>query len=211
MAITEGTLLEISLNMEFGGAVAMNVWAYEVTGTFTGISAAAVGQAWWNDVKTVYRAMVRPATWFLFKSVTVREMNNASGELAEWNIPSNEQQGTRSGQDASDWLPQFNAGAFRLAVGSRLTRPGQKRIPGLLEVDQSAGGLSAGYVTLIDALATHMVGSMTLGAPAVGMDLLVSVFKKDATGAVIAHQPVIGYVLNSNVSSQVSRKFGVGS
>ena len=164
MAITEGTLLEITLAMRFDESLFMNVYGYEVTGTFTGIPAVNVAEGWWDAVKAEYRAMVRPSSGFNFRSVIVREMNNAAGELAEWNIPSGQQQGTRSGVSDSEFLPAFNAGGIRLTVGSRLTRPGQKRIPGLLEVDSENGRLSAAYTTLLDTLASRVDGALTLTA-----------------------------------------------
>jgi len=210
MAITEGTLLEVTLNMRFAESLFMNVYGYEVTGTFTGIPAVNVAEGWWGQVKTVYRAMVRSTSAFTFRSVVVREMNNPTGELAEWNIPTGEQLGTRTGVDSSEFLPVFNAAGFRLTVGSRLTRPGQKRIPGLLEVDSDTGLLSAAYTTLLDALASKVDGALTLTAPALGMDLSPQVFSKDATGAVIANQVITGHVLNPYITSQVSRKPGRG-
>jgi len=210
MAITEGTLLEITLGMRFQESVLMNVYAYEVTGTFTGIAAVNVAEAWWNSVKNVYRNCIRASEAIGFRTVMLRELNNPAGEFAEWNIPTGEQQGTRSGVSSSEFLPQFNAGGFRLTVGTRLTRPGQKRIPGLVEEDSVAGVLSSAYTAVLEALAAVVDGPLTLGVPALGMDLQPIICSKDATGAVVAHQNVVGHVLNPYVTSQVSRKVGRG-
>lgn len=149
MAISEGTLLELSVRMRFGETLLMNVYGYEVTGTFSNIAAVNVAEAWWNSIKGGMRSLVRPSTGFTFRSIVVREMNNPTGELAEWNVPAGESAGTRSGVDLSEFLPAFNAAGFRLTVGSRATRPGQKRIPGLLEVDSETGVLSASYTAAL--------------------------------------------------------------
>jgi hypothetical protein len=211
MAITEGTLLEIALKMRFNDGLLMNVYGYEVTGTFTGIPAVNVGEAWWNAIKATQRALIRPSEGLQFRSIVVTEMNNPSGEFAEWNIPSGERQGTRSGVDSSEFLPPFNAAGFRLTVATRATRPGQKRIPGLLEVDSETGALSVAYTALLESFASVVDGPLTLASPALGMDLQPVVFRKDVTGAVVAHQNVVGHVLNPYVTSQVSRKIGRGA
>lgn len=211
MAITEGTLLELSLKMRFNDGLIMNVYGYEVTGTFTGIPAVNVGEAWWNAIKATQRALIRPSAGLQFRSILVREMNNPTGEFAEWNIPVGESQGTRSGVDTSEFLPPFNAAGFRLTVGTRLTRPGQKRVPGLLEVDNETGALSSAYTALLESFASVVDGPLTLASPALGMDLQPKVFSKDSTGAVVASQDVIGHVLNPYVTSQVSRKIGRGA
>jgi hypothetical protein len=210
MAIEAGMLIEISLVVSFDSVQVYNVWAYEVGTTIAELPADEVAAGWWNTVKGVYRATVRSSSGFFFKSVVVREMNNTTGALAEWTIPTSEQLGTREGVSTSEFMPQFNAAGARLTVGSRLTRPGQKRISGLLEVDNVSGRLEAGYITIMNALFDAMTTDITLSTPAVGMVLWPSVFSKDVTGAVVAHQPVIGYVVNPNVTSQVSRKLGRG-
>lgn len=210
MAITEGTLLELSLLMRWGGDTFMNVWGYECTGTFSGIDGASAAEAWWNDVKAVHRALVRNSSFFSYQSVLVREMNNPSGVLAEYNIPADEQHGSRTGVDTSEFLPSLNAAGIRLTVGSRVTRPGQKRIAGLLEDDVVDGTLSTAYTSLLNTFGSHMVSTLVLGVPAAGLELQPQVFGKDATGAVVRHQPIIGFVVDPRSTSQVSRRLGRG-
>jgi len=55
-----------------------------------------------------------------------------------------------------------------------------------------------------------MAAGMILGAPAALVQLDPIVTRKDATGAVTAHQPVTGFLIASQVTSQVSRKPGRG-
>ena len=92
-----------------------------------------------------------------------------------------------------------------MTVATRTTRPGQKRIGGLLEVDSNGGVLQSSYLALLDALAAELCDVITLAAPALTFNLTPSVFRKDAAGAVTAHQPVVGYV----VSKTSHRRFPV--
>lgn len=210
MAITEGTLLELSLVSTVGANRLMNVWGYEVTGTFTGIASVNVAEAWWNAIKANYRALLYPTAGWVFSSVLVREMNNPTGELAEWTVPSGEQQGTRTAPANPDFLPIFNAVGVRLTVSTRVTRPGQKRIWGLTESDNDSNIVGTDFLALVDTLMAQMDGPLTLLSPALGMDLSPQVFRKDATGAVVANQPVNGHVTNRIITSQVSRRLGRG-
>lgn len=211
MAITIDSLVEVSLIQQTFAGQVYNVFGYEVTSGIGEVEGVSVGEAWWNYVKDEYRAMVRPTEAWLFSSVVVREMNNPTGVLAEWSIPTGEQQGSRTGVGTSEFLPPFNAAGFKMTVGSRATRPGQKRIGGLLEVDAVAWSLDATYKALLVTLAEELCTTLTLAAPAATWNLTPNIFRKDATGAVTAHQAVTGYVINNNVTSQVSRKLGLGA
>lgn len=208
MALTEGSLIEISLNMFYNGLNLANVWSYEVTGTFSGITAEAVGEAWWDHVKADYRAITRSAPGFFeFTSVMVRQVDDPLGALGEFAIPAGENTGTRTGVDDSEYLPPYTAAGVRLTVGSRATRPGQKRIPGLLEVDNENSALEDGLRAIVEDLIDTCINGVVLGAPALGMALDAQVFRKDNTGAVTAHQPITGFVVNPYLTSQVSRKY----
>jgi len=210
MAILEGDLVTITLVNNTLGGVAMYTHAYEVTSGVGGIEGVALAEAWWDYVKDEYRALIRSSTLWFYSSVIVREENDPTGVLAEWNIPTGEQNGTRTGVDASEYLPPFNAAGARLTVGSRATRPGQKRVGGLLEVDSNHGQLGAPYVVLFNALLDELTETLTLAAPAATFNLTPNVFRRNAAGVVTAHQEVTGYVVNLNITSQVSRKVGRG-
>lgn len=210
MAVDVGAKIEVTLKTRMDSSMFMTVYGYEVGGTFTALPAAEVAAAWWNAVKGNYRAMVRASAGFYYSSVVVRDAEDLEGDLAEWAIPSGEQQGTRSGVSEDEFLPPFNAAAVRLSVGTRVTRPGQKRIPGLLEVDNGAGLLQPAYNALLVTLFNQLTDNITLPSPALGMELIPLIFGKDVTGAVVRSQPVVGYVISPNISSQVSRKIGRG-
>lgn len=210
MAILTGALLEVSINGEANNNAVYNVWQYEVGTTAPTITAEHVAQAWWQHVKTVYRAVAATNYSGLFRQVMVRELNAPTGAFGTWAIPSAEWAGTRSPGAAAEFLPTFNAAGVRLNVGTRVTRPGQKRFSGLVESDNNSGSLTAGVLTALDNLMVVMIASMTLGAPAATMTLQPIVVRKDAVGAVTAHQAIGSYSTNNLITSQVSRKPGRG-
>jgi len=105
----------------------------------------------------------------------------------------------------------FAAVGVRLSVGSRVTRPGQKRIPWLTEGDVAGPLVGAGFVAVVETLKETMTSGFVLGAPAEFCELDPIVVRKNVTGAVTAHQPITGYVVNSLLTTQVSRRVGRGS
>lgn len=211
MAITEGTKLRISLYATFHGQQCMNVWYYNVTGTFTGISAGAVGNAWWQRVKTDYRALVDVAFSNVFEKVLVTDVSEALGEYGEYSIPTGERVGTRSVASASG-MPPFVAAGARLSVATRVTRPGQKRFAWVLEQDTSGPSVSTTYIDLANAVLAKAAVAGTLGVPALGMDLQPIVARVDPTTRVVtAWQPITGYTVSPTLTSQVSRKMGRGA
>lgn len=211
MAIGVNSLLEVSLSMQFYGQQVMNVWQYEVDTWPAAVGAVAVGEAWWAHVQTAYRAAMVTSGARIFDSVIVRELNNPTGELAEYSIPSASSDGTRAAGTLGSFLASFNAVGVRLTVGTRATRSGQKRFVGLTEGDVAGNDVSATFIGLIDTLMDIMVVNLTLGAPAALTVLAPVVCRKDTTGAVIASQPVLGHVINPYVTTQNSRKYGRGS
>lgn len=210
MAITAG-IVKITLR----GTITGQRW--QVGRYFAPVGAAwltadAVGgaQAWWDNVKAAWRASVPAASSATFESVLFEEVG-AGLAFGEYAIPVSEQLGTRAGA-TTDFLPSFNAAGVRLTVGTRVTRPGQMRIPGGLEQDQVGGTWVAGYVTLIDAIADKYDTQLTLGAPVATGNLTPKVVRLDVSGdVVVASQDIVGHVTNPNVTSQVSRKIGRGA
>lgn len=210
MAFSAGALVELTMVARVGSNRLMNVFGYEVVGSFPGVTGVQLGEAWWNDVKTVYRSLVYATAGWVYESVLVRELNNPVGELAEFTVPLAEQQGTRTAPANADFLPIFNSVGVRLAVGTRTTRPGQKRVWGLTESDNDSNILGSVFKGIVTTWATHMVSNIILGSPATAMEIDPQVFRKDAAGAVIAQQPVTGFVVSDIITSQVSRRLGRG-
>ena len=210
MDFPDDVMAEITLVQSRLNNTILNVFQYNVANVPVGVSAAHIAEAWWNHVKTTWRAIMASNFGAYFMTVRVRELNNPTGAFADWNVPTGEQTGTRAPTAAPQSLPLFNAAGVRLLVGSRLTRPGQKRFYGLTETDSDEGALAAAYVTLLTAHMNGLVSLMTLGAPAATVTLEPIVTRKDASGTVINSQPVIGYLIAQQITSQTTRKAGRG-
>lgn len=210
MAITTGSRVTVAVNYALAGQQFMNVYNYivlELVGTPT---AGDYAQAWWNHVKTNYRALCSAYFGDAFTSVRVTETGNSTtGEYGEYAVPVGERAGTRS-YSSGEALPTFVAAGVRLIVATRSTRPGQKRFPFLMEADVNGAGLQSGYSTILATLMGTLTANMTLGAPAAGVVLVPSVVGLNADGTIRTSQVVTGYSINSNVTSQVSRKIGRG-
>jgi len=210
MTITTGSRIRISLGQVTAGQVQMNVWDYlvlELVGTPT---AGNYGEAWWNHVKTAYRGLCPAIFGASFTTVRVAELGNPLGEYGEYSIPVGERDGTRSVSPDTDALPSYAAVGVRLAVATRLTRPGQKRLGFLTQSDAIGNDLQTGYNTAAVALMDVMSDTMTLGSPAAGVVLVPHVVGLNADGTIRESQVVAGYSINQKVTSQVSRRFGRG-
>lgn len=210
MAITLGSLIRIQMVQLWMAQTCINDWDYQVDGSAFLVTPAQIAEAWWNHVKTTYRGLVQSTTSNVFRSVRILELNNPTGDYGEYAVPIGEQAGTRIVSPAQNNMPPFAAVAVRLTVGSRLTRPGQKRFIGTTEGDQSDGVLGSSLVTPVNTHMAVMTAPMILGAPAATIVLNPIVTGLVSPGNYGRHQPIEGWVTNPNVSTQNSRKFGRG-
>lgn len=211
MTIGNGSYIEIALEQRFFNMQVLNVFQYRIGAMVDPVLPVNIAEAWWNDVKSTYRALMSTSFAALFQSVRVKELNNPAGAYAQWMIPTAEQVGTRTPPANPDPLPPFNAAGVRLVVGTRVTRPGQKRVIGGTESDTTNGGWVAAYLALLAPWAANVASSSILGAPAALVEIDPIITRKDAHDMVLAHQDVTGYIINPNVTSQNTRKFGRGS
>lgn len=211
MAIIAGSLIEVVLRMRAFNMQLLNVWQYEVDNSPGPATAANIGEAWWNHVKATYRALNVAGFGPMFQSVGIRELNNPVGDFADWNIPVGEQTGTRANPAQPEILPPFVAVGQRLLVGTRVTRPGQKRYVCLTESDNVEGNLQAAMIALANTHGAIMDSLMVLGAPAALTEIIPIVCRKDASGFVTAHQPIIGFLTSPIITSQNTRKIGRGA
>jgi len=193
------------------GQQVLNVYQYAVDVPLGEDDPVSLGNAWWNNIKSVYRAIPAAAMGDVFQSVIVRELNNPAGAYGQYAIPPAEKPGTRGAPAQQEQMPPFCAAAIRLVVGSRATRPGQKRIAYLTESDNMNGVLQSAFVALLQPLGVIISNDMTMGAPTLATVLHPIVCRKDASGVVTAHQKVVGYLISPYVSSQNTRKIGRGA
>lgn len=171
---------------------------------------AGVAEAFWEEIKDDWRSCHGNDSNDKTLSVLCEEIGGSLG-FGEYPIPPGEQLGTRDTSGLAGLLPPFVAVAVRLTVATRVTRPGQKRFWGVYEADQAlgvfAGPLFTAYETLMDTW-TLPIG---LSAPADIVQLEANVVHFDrVTGEPGARQDVTGYLINQNLSTQNSRKFGRG-
>lgn len=209
MALDAQDLIEVSLNILHMSQQMNMVFQYEIDTIPPSVSTVQLAEGWWNHVKASTRALAQASFGAVFRTVRIRELNDAGGDYAEFDIPIGEQAGTRA-VAASERMPPFVATGVRLVVGSRITRPGQKRVPFLLESDVSDGVVTANMLALITTWCGVMTNFMTLGAPAATVGLIPMVMRKDASGFVTARQQITGFLINPNATTQNSRKFGRG-
>lgn len=207
------SLLKVTLRYSWLGQQMQTAGYYEVVGAaFLTATPANVGEAWWNHVKTAWRGVAPAAQGNIFQSVLVEELN-IGFEFGEYPIPVAEQQGTRSSTGLGEPLPSFLAVGQRYTVSSRVTRPGQMRIPWVWEADVNGNQVTATLLGLCNTLGGVLSSTMTLGAPvALGtMHKTILRFSKTVPPTVVAQQMVNGYVTNGFVTTQVSRKVGRGN
>lgn len=209
MTIGSGSKIEISLNMLYLAQQCAMVFQYEVVDFPTTPPAVAVAEAWWNNVKASTRALAMTSLSTPFRNVKIRELNNPAGDYATFDIPVAEQTGTRT-TGSGDNMPPYVSTAVQLVVGSRLTRPGQKRPPFVTEGDNVSGAVGSSLLLATQTWAGVMTSVFSLGAPAALSSLRPIVAKKDANGFVVASQPITGYIVSPNLSTQNSRKIGRG-
>lgn len=210
MAITLGSLIRITMRGSNLAQAAYNDFDYRVDGSAFLVEPVQIAEAWWNHVKTTYRGVVGTPFTDYFQSVTIRELDDPLGDYGTYNVPIGERAGTRSGGTQSTPMPPYVAFGMQLTVGSRVTRPGQKRVGGVMEADNASGALDATSLAAWNAFGAVISASMILGAPAATIVLNPAVVGLNPDGTIRADQPVTGWLANTNLTTQNSRKFGRG-
>lgn len=203
--------IKISLRGVFQGQQWQNVQYYEPSGTaLLTVNMIELLEAYWNDIKTPWRALIENDSNATFETVYGEEIGGLGG-FAEYPVPTGERLGVRSASCPGGWMPSFIACGCRLTVGTHVTRPGQKRFHGLLECDVAGNVIGSDYLLLAEGVAEKYSQPIALGIPAALVALQPIVTKQEGTPPVItAHQDVTGYLLNTFVTSQNSRKHGRG-
>jgi hypothetical protein len=210
MAVATDSLIEVVYNCTAMGSNMLSVYQYECGAVIPGISLVQILEAYWNNVKANYRACIPTQVGSFFMTLRGRELNNPAGDFAEFDIPAVERAGTRVAGSPTDLFPSFVAVGVRLVVGTRATRPGQKRLGPVQETDAANGAILGAYGTPLNTLFGMMTTLMTLGSPAATVQLKPIICRKDSAGNVTAHQYPTGFLINPNLTSQNTRKVGRG-
>lgn len=213
MAIT-GNLIRLITRYEWLGQKCENVAWYTPGGAaFLTATMAGVAEAYWDNIKDRYRAIVPDSAGTVFTSILGTEFNGGGG-YGEFAIPALEREGTRA--DATvELVTGTLAGGVRLTVATNLTKPGQKRVPFLLEEDIYQNALNPTYIGLLEDLAEIWSTDLVLGAPVLLGTLSPVVVSFNSAPGVPEPTPqqwqaVVGVVVNHDITSQVSRKKGRG-
>jgi len=208
-----GSEIKVAFRYTYLGQKCENVQSYICQGiAFSTASMDQVLEALWNDYKVRLRALMTDfevdAHWDSLLGVEI----GGGLQFAEFGIPTAEQAGTRPTTGLGEPLNSFSAGGFRQTVGTRVTRPGQKRFPFLFEGDVVRNAINAGYLSGLTDVATAFCSPSALGAPVVGGALQpIIVHEPTVKHPTRAVQDVTGFIVNPNITSQVSRKLGRGT
>lgn len=209
MAIAAGDIYQMTVQGTILGETVANVWYLQVASIGAGgIDATNLAEGWWNHIKTSYRAVAVTNHTTAYQNILAEQCGTGTREFGVYPVPIAEQGGTRSNGSGggAESLPSFTAIGMRLNVGSRLTRPGQKRLWGLAEIDQNANQLQASAYGAADALGMTMRGTLTLGAPAALVDVFHVIRKTAPLDHVSVVQPITTTSVSRTVRSQVSRR-----
>lgn len=211
MAITSG-LVRIDLRYTFLAQRCETTSYWSPGGAaWIAVNAAQGAEAWWNNIKNNWRALVPDSTVQSFDSVFFEEIGGG-GEYGEFAIPTAERSGTRDATGLGGFLPAYVAVGARMTVTTHATRPGQKRFPFATELDNDEGVVGAAFLTLVEALAGQYSAPMTLGAPVLAGTLTPQVVHfPTVPDPTQRQQEIVGFVLNEFFTSQVSRRPGHGS
>lgn len=186
---------------------------FRVTGAaFLTATMLGVLEALWANTQDSFRSVFPDEGGFQAVSLYGEEVGGGGG-YAEYAIPVEEQGGLRPVAVGLEAVTGALAGGFRQTVGTKLTRPGQKRMPGLVEVDISGNILTDGeeYITYLTAWAETLSTPRLLGAPVATGELMPAIGGSRVDGVPTVFQDVVGYVINPYVTTQVSRKYGHGT
>ena len=212
MAIV-GNRVDITLRYTYLGQKCQNKMSYTPGGAaFLTADMIQLLEAYWENIKTVFRAITSTNSDVgTFDSILGEEFG-LGNQYAEFPIPTAERVGTTRPGDDGEWVSSFTAAGCRLTVGTRDTRPGQKRLPWLRESDIVGNELAAATITLFTPAFAKFGDDVLLGAPvATGVLQPIIVHEPTVADPVYRQQLVTGYSMNPSVTSQVSRKKGRGA
>lgn len=205
--------IRITIRYVYLGQECENVqWYFGGGAVFVTATMPEILAAYWENVKDAWHAI-------MFDSLAFNSINSILGvavggdeEYAEFPIPLDERVGDKASGTYGTPLPGTLAGAVRLTVGTRETRPGQKRAPFIGEAQIAGNDLDPTYLTQLADWGDTFSQSLTLGAPAATAILIpvITHFEGDPI-ALTAWQDVTGKIVSPYASSQVSRKRGHGS
>lgn len=204
--------IKITYRYEYLGQQCQNTQIWRTNGAaFLTATMLGVLEAHWNDLYvTLQDAMSTSATVNRFVSLLGEEIGGG-GSYAEYAVPTGEQVGTRAGLTVGAAAPSYVSWGFRQTVATKVTRPGQKRFPFVADADMDGNAVVSGSFANWEPIAIFFSQPDLLGVPVATGELVPQVGGTAVGGIPTVFQDITGYVLNPNLTSQVSRKIGHGS
>lgn len=208
MGTLAGGLIRITMNQTHHGQAVRNVFWYKAVDAVGGDAALGIGQTFWENVRTAWRAFLPTIQLLTFDSVDVRYMDDDE-DYAQYVVPDTERQGTRN-VGASQLLPVFCAANITLNPANRKVRPASKRIGGLAEIDNAANTIEPTTRTLLQTLGNTFTATLASGG---FIDFLepVVVGMPNANRPARILVPIVSASPVRNVTTQNSRKIGRGN
>lgn len=211
MAVT-APILRLVLRYLYKGQGCVVTKYFEPEGAaFLTADMSGVCEAYWNHVKTVWRNIAPAPDSPVFLDVIGDEIGGSLG-FGAYAIPPAEDSGLRAVGALGAALPPFMACDIRFTVATRVTRAGHVRLPFLHGADVVNSVVQGQYEALAQALGDVYADPMALGAP-VALGVLyhrIVTLDREGSGGVLASQRVNGAVVNTQVTTQRSRKVGHG-
>lgn len=180
----------------------LNVFHYRDV-AITGFLPVNIASGFWNAVKAAWRAWLPNSASLIFDRVDVEALFDDHA-FGSYSIPSAERQGTRAAGGSNLSSPNL-AGAIKLEVGTRVTRPGSKRIVGLLDADHDYVTITAGPLALLQALADVLDQDVTPTGGGAAVSPVIVGYPSSITSLGLRVQDVTNGVASQFLSHQVSR------
>lgn len=211
MTFAAGDHVKIVVKQSFLNQLVLNVFHYEMVDSGT-LTAVALAQAFWDDIKAGWRGMV--TTGVNFNQVDVYDNDDPLGEFGSYAIPLAERLGVYG---ALNFPPNIAYG-FKLTVPTRVTKPGALRIVGIRTDGVDTGGTyQAAQVTVVNTFRTAFINGFRPGAAGTigGLPVVYgaphNASSRYPARETAVYSPVTDIVLQPYITTQNTRKYGRGA
>lgn len=191
---------KIDVMMDIQGEEIHNVFYYRDTEAIAP-DPEDVAVGFWADVKAAWRAIPTTTMSFTFLQIVCEQLFSPFS-FFKYAIPVGESLGTRV--SASEALAPFIAMYIELVVGTRVTRPGGKRIAGWCEDQVNIGYFNSTALTLGATLGAVLASTFIPIGYTLPMYPVVVGYPNDNRPSAVV-QDVTGYFVDQGISHQVSR------
>jgi hypothetical protein len=197
-------VLQLTVVQLAGENPTLNVFHYRILDPgAVGTTYAEVAEAFWDYISTQFRALIGTGFDNWFDRVDVLNVTDEIG-FGTYTISGAERAGTRA--TTGDWMGRWIAFPLRLNVGTRLTRPGQKRFGSVFEGDQSGGTIGATALGIIQTLGDRLDDNIGFGLLLDGEMQPVVYGLSTGEGVPVRVNPIVSTTAVAEMTSQRTRK-----